>query len=777
MLTKRENQLFWRLQVARCAGVICLTLFLSSVVTFYTSESLLSISAVIGVLVAGNFLKYGTNLRKVVIRHIVVYCLLWVAIAVIDHMASTTIIRGLNDLDIYRISEHVFLIISIYTISLIATWFFWTVHHAITIECSIFGILLIWLLKGHRYYTLDNPKSIANIAWTLGVSLHIVILYIGVIAALLIGIYLAASSLRPLFGKQQPIRNHTTVTRIAYFIAPLIFLALLAGYASLLNISYSEELNKAMNGVGQATNKENDSPLGFHSSVSQTKQPAAVVRMERDYTQNPWAPMLYLREGALSKFNGKEFVQGNASMDTDVPRAPIGTQFNANITNTNIPLQTTDQNSTSQQNRIEITHSVYLLANHDAMFAIDFPISIRPIKNPNDDRFKAAYQALSYAPTLPIKGLTEAQVGDSTWSKQMVEHYLRAPGSLSQQSLDYENIDLTTPIPDEHGEDLRYKALALHLTANLDTPVLKAAAIVNYLSAQSIYTRSPKHDTTHGGDPVAPYLFANEKRGYCVHFAHAGAYLMRLSGIPARIATGYLTDLSYAKDGHILLHLGDRHAWPEVYVKDRGWIVFDISPAQAENEQAIVPDQKLLEDLMSKIDPTEELVTPITAKTNEYNNTDILLTFIKSQFFRWILLFIALTFVTLKILLRFGYKLVPHPITKTRLAYLAFHSTMIDLGVNREYGETKQEYSRRLNKTHNIEANNITLKNEIISYRQNTNITKKHTTDNSYNETHNKIEIHSDLNKTFASISKAFPIIKRALAFLNPSSIFNFWKS
>ena len=146
------------------------------------------------------------------------------------------------------------------------------------------------------------------------------------------------------------------------------------------------------------------------------------------------------------------------------------------------------------------------------------------------------------------------------------------------------------------------------ITAEPDPPILKAAMIVHYLSEESIYTTKPEHQVSEEGDPVAPYLFGEKKRGYCVHFAHAAVYLMRLAGIPARIATGYLTDLTYAKDGHILLHLGDRHAWPELYVRNIGWVVADVTPKNAEGEQVIIPDENLLEELISKIDPVVEFL-------------------------------------------------------------------------------------------------------------------------------------------------------------------------
>ena len=105
-----------------------------------------------------------------------------------------------------------------------------------------------------------------------------------------------------------------------------------------------------MNGVGQ-NNESGESPLGFHSAIGKTNQPAALVRLEGDYRENPWAPMLYLREGSLSGFNGKEMVISSNAFDQDVPRIKPGQ-----------PYISTEQEP--GENRKKVVHSVYLLTKH-----------------------------------------------------------------------------------------------------------------------------------------------------------------------------------------------------------------------------------------------------------------------------------------------------------------------------------------------------------------------------------------------------------------------------
>ena len=170
-------------------------------------------------------------------------------------------------------------------------------------------------------------------------------------------------------------------------------------------IIYSSELTRATNGVGQGGD-EGTSPLGFHSAIGQTKQPAALVRLEGDYADNPWAPMLYMREDALSSFNGKELVLANRAFDSDIPRIKPGQSF------------VKGQAQSPGPNRKAITQSMFLLTKHKAPFALDFPKSIRIIKNPDPERFVLAYQALSYAPVQNLETLIGEKVGSQQWDSQ-----------------------------------------------------------------------------------------------------------------------------------------------------------------------------------------------------------------------------------------------------------------------------------------------------------------------------------------------------------------------
>lgn len=199
----------------------------------------------------------------------------------------------------------------------------------------------------------------------------------------------------------------------------------------------------------------------------------------------------------------------------------------------------------------------------------------------------------------------------------------------------------------------------------------------------------------NGEDPVAPYLFG-DMRGYCVHFAHAMVYLLRSLGIPARVGTGYLTDLSQAKDGHILLRMSDRHAWSEVYVSGVGWVPFDVQPEQVESHAETQVDAKMLEELMGILQPGEELLPQELVKDEKGVEEESELWVPDRSSVVAVFAAILALFVLTKAALRHGWRLAPTPKGKLRWAYVSVSSALCDLGVTRNEGETRLEFASRV---------------------------------------------------------------------------------
>ena len=88
---------------------------------------------------------------------------------------------------------------------------------------------------------------------------------------------------------------------------------------------------------------------------------------------------------------------------------------------------------------------------------------------------------------------------------------------------------------------------------------------------------SLSYDNPDNLPAVENFLYA-ERLGHCELFAATTVMLLRTLDIPARVAYGYSGGVARAKDRVVAFRDCDFHAWAEVLVEGRGWVVFDTTP-------------------------------------------------------------------------------------------------------------------------------------------------------------------------------------------------------
>jgi hypothetical protein len=138
--------------------------------------------------------------------------------------------------------------------------------------------------------------------------------------------------------------------------------------------------------------------------------------------------------------------------------------------------------------------------------------------------------------------------------------------------------------PQLQGTDWpRLFRLSSHLSTGVESELGVVRHVEDYLLRSGRF-----HYTTDVGAPGSRPLFEflfHTHAGYCQHFAGAAALLLRVAGVPTRVAVGFATGEPTAKHTWAVRD-EDAHAWIEVYFPTVGWVPFNPTPAAAQADIA-----------------------------------------------------------------------------------------------------------------------------------------------------------------------------------------------
>ena len=128
----------------------------------------------------------------------------------------------------------------------------------------------------------------------------------------------------------------------------------------------------------------------------------------------------------------------------------------------------------------------------------------------------------------------------------------------------------------DHLVSGRLRRLATEITGGHDGAMRKATALRDFLRKN--YTYDINAPAIPRDREVVDYFLFETREGYCQHFAQALTVLARLSGLPSRLATGFLPGDYNVLSNCFEVYEYHAHAWCQIFIEPWGWLTFDGTP-------------------------------------------------------------------------------------------------------------------------------------------------------------------------------------------------------
>ena len=160
-----------------------------------------------------------------------------------------------------------------------------------------------------------------------------------------------------------------------------------------------------------------------------------------------------------------------------------------------------------------------------------------------------------YIPLLDIKKRTKCKLSEYWVDNLRPAHYMKLPRSKISW---------------------RVKRLVRRLTAGIKDPYQRAMKLRNYLRDNFKYKQYAR-PVPKGKEPVDYFLFML-REGHCEYFASSLAVMARLTGLPARVVTGFSPGNYNALNKYFEVHAYHAHAWTQIFIPGMGWLTMDGTP-------------------------------------------------------------------------------------------------------------------------------------------------------------------------------------------------------
>lgn len=140
----------------------------------------------------------------------------------------------------------------------------------------------------------------------------------------------------------------------------------------------------------------------------------------------------------------------------------------------------------------------------------------------------------------------------------------------------------------ERSDDLLLAAyepvyrLARQLVGKTASPYVAAATLEAWLRADGGFRYEEQPEQPVDSTPPLVDFLLRTKEGYCQQYAGSMALMLRLLGIPSRVAAGFTSGDYDERRGEWVVTDRNAHTWVEVYFPGKGWLPFDPTPGRGQ---------------------------------------------------------------------------------------------------------------------------------------------------------------------------------------------------
>jgi transglutaminase-like putative cysteine protease len=207
-----------------------------------------------------------------------------------------------------------------------------------------------------------------------------------------------------------------------------------------------------------------------------------------------------------------------------------------------------------------------------------------------------SYRATVYAPRPDEEQLRETGFDYPEWAPNFLNLFVSEDGSLRPDHVvrfpawgdtEAEPVALSLfsrgPREEEPAASVlgaagltRVQRLAERLRAIASTPLELVQQVERHLEDGFAYSETPPA----AAQTLDGFLF-DARIGFCQQYSGAMALLLRMGGVPARVATGFTSGSLDRDQGEYVVRDLDAHSWVEVWFPGFGWVTRDPTPAAA----------------------------------------------------------------------------------------------------------------------------------------------------------------------------------------------------